>query len=122
MRCVVAPGCGSFSRKQIDEFVAVAKHLGGKGLAHTKVEGGKLEGGVAKFLSDAEQKAIIKTSGAKDGDLIFYASDSNSVVYKVMVCAERWASSLGFAMMSSLRLRGLQISRFLSMTKKMVAG
>ncbi len=84
VRCVVAPGCGSFSRKQIDEFVAVAKHLGGKGLAHTKVEGGKLEGGVAKFLSDAEQKAIIKTSGAKDGDLIFYASDSNSVVYKVL--------------------------------------
>ncbi len=84
VRCVVGSGCGSYSRKQIDELVALAKHLGGKGLAYTKVVAGKLEGGVAKFLSEVEQSQIIELSQAKDGDTIFYASDNDNTVFKVL--------------------------------------
>ncbi len=84
VRAVVATGCSAYSRKQIDEFVALAQHLGGKGLAHTKVVGDQLEGGVAKFLSSSEQSEILRVSEAQDGDLIFYASDTDKVVCKVL--------------------------------------
>ncbi len=84
VRCVVAPNCGGYSRKQIDEFVGIAKHLGGSGLAYTKVVDGKLDSGIAKFLSETEQKAILEVSEAKDGDLIFYASDRDKIVFKVL--------------------------------------
>ncbi len=84
VRCVVAPDCSGYSRKQIDEFVGIAKHLGGNGLAYTKVVDGKLDGGIAKFLNETEQKAILEVSEAKDGDLIFYASDRDKIVFKVL--------------------------------------
>jgi len=35
VRCVVAPGCAGFSRKQIDKLTDIAKHLGGNGKDRT---------------------------------------------------------------------------------------
>jgi aspartyl-tRNA synthetase len=84
VRCLIAPNCSDYSRKQIDELVDIAKHLGGKGLAFTKVENGDLNGGIAKFLSEREKNDIIRATKAADGDLILYAADKNKIVLKVL--------------------------------------
>jgi aspartyl-tRNA synthetase len=84
VRCVVAPGCASYSRKQIDSLTDIAKHLGGKGLAFTKVDAQGLTAGISKFLGDDETKAILKATNAQEGDLILYAADRNKIVYKVL--------------------------------------
>ncbi len=84
VRCVVAPGCASYSRKQIDRLTEIAKHLGGKGLAFTKVDDHGLTAGITKFLGDDEVKAILKATGAQAGDLILYAADSDKIVFKVL--------------------------------------
>ncbi|MDO9576844.1 MAG: aspartate--tRNA ligase [Candidatus Cloacimonadales bacterium] len=84
VRCVVAPGCAGYSRKQIDSLTDIAKHLGGKGLAYCKVEEGTLTAGISKFLTAAEIKGILKITEAKDGDLILFAADSNKLVFKVL--------------------------------------
>lgn len=84
VRCIVAPGCAGYSRKQIDGLTDIAKHLGGKGLAYCKVEEGTLTSGISKFLTDAEIKGILKTTEAKDSDLILFAADSNKLVFKVL--------------------------------------
>ncbi len=84
IRCVVAPGCGAYSRKQTDELIEIAKHLGAKGLAFTKVENGQMQAGISKFLTEADQKAILERTSAKDGDLILYASDSEKMANKVL--------------------------------------
>jgi len=84
VRCIVAPDCAGWSRKQIDELTDLAKHLGGKGLAFCKVEEQKLNSGIAKFLDSQEQQEIIKLTGAKNGDLILLAADKDKLVFKIL--------------------------------------
>ncbi|MDP8219966.1 MAG: aspartate--tRNA ligase [Candidatus Stygibacter frigidus] len=84
VRCVVAPGCASYSRKMIDNLTDIAKHLGGKGLAYCKVEEDSLSAGISKFLTPTEIKAILETTQANNGDLILFAADTNKIVFKVL--------------------------------------
>jgi len=65
-----AEGCGSYSRKQIDELTDHAKRYGARGLVWLKVTAEDLEGGSAKFLGDAEKTALRERLGAKEGDLL----------------------------------------------------
>ncbi len=84
VRCVVAPNCAHYSRKQIDELTAIAKHLDGKGLAFVKVTETGFDGGITKFLSETEILNIKEKTQAKVNDLILFAADTNKVVYKVL--------------------------------------
>ncbi|MCK4957493.1 MAG: aspartate--tRNA ligase [Candidatus Cloacimonetes bacterium] len=84
VRCVVAPGCASYSRKNIDSLTDISKHLGGKGLAFVKMQDGGMNAGISKFMSEEEKTAIISRTGAQEGDLILFAADSNKIVFKVL--------------------------------------
>ncbi len=84
VRCIVAPGCAHYSRKQIDELTALAKHLGGKGLAFVKVTETGFDGGITKFLTEDEISAIKEKTQAKANDLILFAADTHKLVYKVL--------------------------------------
>jgi aspartyl-tRNA synthetase len=79
------PGGGSLSRKQIDDYTKFVAIYGAKGLAYIKVnemakglEG--LQSPILKFLPDEVVEAILKRTGAEDGDLIFFGADRASVV------------------------------------------
>lgn len=74
VRGIVAEGAGGFTRREIDELTDLARKYGAKGLVALKVTD-TLEGGVAKFLSDAEKSAIISRLGAKAGDLVLIVAD-----------------------------------------------
>jgi aspartyl-tRNA synthetase len=69
IKALVAPGCGEYSRKQINELEEIAKVYGAKGLAWMKVTEGGLEGGISKFYESLQQE-IIQILGAAAGDLI----------------------------------------------------
>jgi aspartyl-tRNA synthetase len=76
---------GKLSRKEIDDYTAFVGRYGAKGLAYVKVnelakgrEG--LQSPILKFLSDTAVSGILKRTGAKDGDLIFFGADRASVV------------------------------------------
>ena len=81
VRGLCAPGGAKFTRREIEtdltEYVA---RYGAKGLAWMKIEGGKLVSSVAKFFTDALQAEIITRFGAKDGDLLLFVADKESVV------------------------------------------
>src|SRR5439155_9968055 len=50
-----APGCASYSRRQLDELTDLAKRHGAGGLVHLSVEAdGSLRGPAAKFLGSAD--------------------------------------------------------------------
>lgn len=83
VKCIVATGCGEWSRKEIEDMEGLAKQLGGKGLAYVKVTSSGLETGIAKFMEPVADK-LIAAADAKPGDLIFFAADELSVVYKVL--------------------------------------
>jgi aspartyl-tRNA synthetase len=79
------PGGGALTRGEIDAYTQFVGIYGARGLAYIKVndtargrEG--LQSPIVKNLSDAALDAIVRRSGAKDGDLIFFAADKAKVV------------------------------------------
>ena len=84
VKCIVAPGCAEYSRKEVDALTESAKTLGAKGLATLAVTGEGLKGTVAKFVKPEEVEAVKSKVGAKEGDLILFAADERAVVNKVL--------------------------------------
>lgn len=70
---IVAKGCASYSRKQIDELTEFVKRpqVGAKGLIYVKFEAdGSIKSSVGKFYSEDELRAWGKKAGAEAGDLL----------------------------------------------------
>jgi aspartyl-tRNA synthetase len=65
-----------YGRNKLDGLTDRAKALGAKGLVWMRVgEGGALDSPVAKFLSDAEQAALVAATEAEAGDLLLLVAD-----------------------------------------------
>lgn len=94
IKAISIPEAASFSRKQIDSLVDLAKHQGGKGLAYAKYQGGNLEAGISKFISEQEANALIKKLDAQDGDLIVFAADSYNMSCKVLAAVRNHCAQL----------------------------
>ena len=94
IKAISIPEAASFSRKQIDSLVDLAKHQGGKGLAYAKYQGGNLEAGISKFILEPEAKALIKRLDAQDGDLIVFAADSYDMSCKVLAAVRNHCAEL----------------------------
>jgi aspartyl-tRNA synthetase len=84
VKCIVAPGCADYSRKEVDALTETARTLGAKGLATLAVTGEGLKGTAAKFVKPEEAEAIKSKVGAKEGDLILFAADQRAIVNKVL--------------------------------------
>jgi aspartyl-tRNA synthetase len=78
-------GQGAMSRSQLDALTDRAKKLGAAGLVWLRVGAhGALESPVAKFLSEAEQLALVDTMGAGPGDLLLLVAGDRSLVNRVL--------------------------------------
>jgi aspartyl-tRNA synthetase len=84
VKCIVAPGCAEYSRKEVDALTESAKTLGAKGLATLAVTADGLKGTAAKFVKPEEAEAVKSKVGAREGDLILFAADQRVVVNKVL--------------------------------------
>jgi len=84
IKCIVIPGAAEYSRKQQDELVDLAKHVGGKGLAFVKVSASGLEAGISKFISETEKDGLLERTKAEAGDLIAIAADSYEMSCKIL--------------------------------------
>ena len=80
VKAIVAPGCASYSRKQIDELTEFAKTFGAKGLAWAAVGAGEVRSSFGKFVSEDRMKAILAKIGAKEGGLALFVADKPAVV------------------------------------------
>jgi aspartyl-tRNA synthetase len=79
------PGGAVISRSDIDDYTQFVAIYGAKGLAWIKVnEVAKgrdgLQSPIVKNLHDAAIAEILKRTGAKDGDIIFFGADKTKVV------------------------------------------
>lgn len=79
VRGISAPGCAGFSRKQIDDLTELARIYRAKGLITLKVEGGEIQGSVAKHISSDTLGEIASRLGSADGDLILIIADTPEV-------------------------------------------
>jgi len=78
------PGGGEMSRGEIDGYTEFVKIYGAKGLAWIKVNDASrgregLQSPVVKNLHDAALAEILRRTGARDGDLIFFGADKAKV-------------------------------------------
>ena len=72
VKAMNVPGGGKLSRKDIDDLTDLAQRHGAKGLAWVRV--GEDSGPVVKNAGEKFLKELHKATGAKDGDLIFFAA------------------------------------------------
>ncbi len=82
-------GADSLGRNAIDDLTDKCKRWGAKGLAWFRVRAGAdgvvaLEGALTKFMSDAEQAAVIATLGCSDGDLALIIADTRRTANHVL--------------------------------------
>jgi aspartyl-tRNA synthetase len=71
---LVAPGCGDYTRNQLDVLTDFIKKQGAGGLIWIRVKEEGLESPTMKFFTEAEKEAMIKELEAKPGDLILILS------------------------------------------------
>ncbi len=67
---LVAPGCGDYTRNQLDVLTDFIKKLGAGGLIWIRVKEEGLESPTMKFLTPEEQANLTAELGAKPGDLL----------------------------------------------------
>jgi aspartyl-tRNA synthetase len=85
VRAINAKGCGSFTRKELDDLTEFAIQFGAKGLAWVKIkEDGSWQSPIAKFFSAEEQQKIDTSLGADPGDVLFFGADKSSIVFQVL--------------------------------------
>ncbi|MBG5948536.1 aspartate--tRNA ligase [Proteus terrae] len=83
------PGGASLTRKNIDEYTQFVGIYGAKGLAWMKVnESAKgiegVQSPIAKFLTNDVVNSILETTGATDGDLIFFGAGRKGTMSDAM--------------------------------------
>jgi aspartyl-tRNA synthetase len=76
VKALRVPAEYTLSRKIQDELEAVAKLYGAKGLARTKVGETGFEGGVAKFLGEAEATRLREALSPATGDTLLFVADT----------------------------------------------
>jgi aspartyl-tRNA synthetase len=84
IKCLVAPGCAEFTRKEVDDLTTFCKEQGAKGLATLALTAEGVKGTAQKFIKPEEVAAIQARTGAKTGDLVLFIADSKAVANKTL--------------------------------------
>ena len=72
----------AFSRKELDDLVALAPSFGAKGLVWIRINADGWQSPVAKFLSDGEKERATSAARLEAGDLLFLIADEETVAAK----------------------------------------
>lgn len=98
-KAICIPGCGNYSRKQMNELEEIAQGAGAKGLAWIAIDqvSGEIRGFITKFFQVDQLIALTERLNAQPGDLLLFSSDKSSVVYRVLgSLREIMAERLGY--------------------------
>jgi aspartyl-tRNA synthetase len=81
VRGIRVPGCGTYSRRQIDELTGLVQKEGARGLAWLAPgQEGQVRSSFARFLAEGEVTAIVRRMEAGPGDLLLFVADRPRVV------------------------------------------
>jgi aspartyl-tRNA synthetase len=84
VKCLNAKGCGTWTRKEIDDLGPYAARYGAKGLAWIQVKDGEFKGPIVKFFTEEEIAAVKERTGAEEGDLLLFSADTKKIVADVL--------------------------------------
>lgn len=80
IKAIKIPGCGGYSRRELDELAPMAASHGAAGLAYLLYMAEGIKSPVAKFLSEEELAGITARCEAKEGDLLLVVADKPAIV------------------------------------------
>ena len=89
---IVAEGCASYTRKQLDELTNFVKspQIGAKGLVYARVdEQGNVKSSVDKFYAPEVMQRLKEFTGAKPGDLLLMISGPDAMKARKQLCELR---------------------------------
>ena len=89
---ICAPGCGNYTRKQLDELTNFVKsqQIGAKGLVYAKVaEDGSVKSSVDKFYTPEVLANLAQIMNAQAGDLILILSGDDAMKTRKQLCELR---------------------------------
>ncbi|MBQ3150822.1 MAG: aspartate--tRNA ligase [Clostridia bacterium] len=89
VRGIVAD-CTGRSRSFFENSLKFAMSIGMKGLGYITLNNGVFKGPIEKFLTDDQKKEIIELSGVKEGETLFFISDSEAVVNRLAGQIRTW--------------------------------
>jgi aspartyl-tRNA synthetase len=86
---ICVPGCGHYTRHQLDELINLAKNCGAQGLTTMAFAGEAItlddvKSAAAKYLTPRQLEEIAGRFGAKPGDLLLIVADKLEVVNKTL--------------------------------------
>ncbi len=86
---ICVPGCGHYTRHQLDELVDLAKSCGAQGLMTMAFTGeaitsGEVKSAAAKYLTSRQLEEIAGRFEARPGDLLLIVADKLAVVNKTL--------------------------------------
>jgi aspartyl-tRNA synthetase len=84
VKVIRAEGVASKPRKFFDEATTFAQSEGAKGLAWIALRDGEMKGPIVKFFSDDEKAALIESSGAQEGDALFFGAGDRKQTNELM--------------------------------------
>jgi aspartyl-tRNA synthetase len=84
VKCIVAPGCAAYSRKDIDVVTDFIRSAGGKGLGTLAWTSEGIKGTIVKQLKPEEIAEIARITQAKEGDLACMVADKAAVACKAL--------------------------------------
>src|SRR5690606_8644571 len=72
-----APGCGAYTRRELDALTPLAEKYGAQGVAYLALTEGKVRSPISKFFTPDQLAKIFTELGAEDGDLVIIIADQN---------------------------------------------
>lgn len=84
VKCIAAPGCAGYSRRELDELVESAKAMGAKGLVVLPLAAEGPKGSAAKYFTPEQIAGLQEATGAKPGDLLLLVADQRAVANRVL--------------------------------------
>ena len=85
VRGINAKGMAETPRKKLDALVEFAKGYGAKGLAYLGInKDGTYKSSFAKFMTEEELQEIVTEMNGEPGDMLFFAADTDKIVYSVL--------------------------------------
>jgi aspartyl-tRNA synthetase len=84
IKCIIAPGCAGYSRKDVDNLTDFIRSAGAKGLGTLAWTPEGIKGTIAKHLKPEEVAEIARITRAKEGDLGCIVADKPHVACKAL--------------------------------------
>mgnify|MGYP004574222675 FL=1 len=112
---IVAEGCATYTRKQLDQLTDFVKsqQVGAKGLVYIKVNAdGSIKSSIDKFYTAEQLQAVAEKAGAKAGDLILILSGDNANKTRIQLCSLRLEMGKRLGLMDKNKFECLWIIDF----------